>query len=111
MNASCNGCGKDMPTEPREFRLTRKAEDDLKDIWDYTAINWSNQKAEHYHQTLVDCFFQICSGEKHGRTADHVRQGYRCLACESHFIFYMDRDDHILIVRILHQRMNIGMHL
>ncbi|MDQ0420665.1 plasmid stabilization system protein ParE [Peteryoungia aggregata LMG 23059] len=40
-----------------------------------------------------------------------LKAGYLSLTCGSHFIIYARRKQTIEIIRILHQRMNIGRHL
>ena len=42
-----------------------------------------------------------------GSTVDGIRQGYRCFLLESHVIFYTRDEQAILIVRILHKRMDV----
>ena len=41
-----------------------------------------------------------------GGSVDDIREGYRCFLHESHVIFYIPRRTDILIVRILHKRMD-----
>ncbi|WP_445738954.1 type II toxin-antitoxin system RelE/ParE family toxin [Neorhizobium tunisiense] len=50
-------------------------------------------------------------GERSGRKIDGIKRGYLALAYESHFIVYRETSKTIFIVRVLHQRMNIGRHL
>jgi toxin ParE1/3/4 len=44
-----------------------------------------------------------------GKDYSHVRKGYRCSKVKSHLIFYLAaaNQNHIEIIRILHQRMDL----
>jgi toxin ParE1/3/4 len=46
-----------------------------------------------------------------GRAVDDVRRGYFRYAVGSHLIFYRRSGHMIDIIRILHQRMDVGRHL
>ena len=46
-----------------------------------------------------------------GRDAGRIRPGYRQMETASHTVFYRRIADGILIVRVLHQRMDFERHL
>ena len=46
-----------------------------------------------------------------GNCADDLRPGYRRFAHESHVIFYRDTGCCVLIVGVLHTRMDINQHI
>lgn len=92
------------------FRLTPRAEADLEDIFSYTAARWSFVQAEDYHAGFVTAFEKLGSSERSGRAAD-VPGGYLKYAVGSHLVFYRVSESGIVIVRILHQRMDVERHL
>lgn len=92
------------------FRLTPRAEVDLEDIFAYTARRWSLIQAEDYHAGFVAAFEKLASGERSGGIAD-VSGGYLKYAVGSHLVFYRETGHDIVIVRILHQRMDVERHL
>jgi toxin ParE1/3/4 len=51
-----------------DYILTRKAVDDLSEIWDYTFEVWSEAQADKYYSMLLNSFQEIAerkvSGEK-----------------------------------------------
>lgn len=94
----------------REFRLTPLAERDLEEIWYFTIETWSLEQAEKYHANLLRAFQDIVSGSIEGRGVD-VRRGYRKYEVGSHFIFYRICSFGIEVVRVLHKRMNVSLHL
>jgi toxin ParE1/3/4 len=46
-----------------------------------------------------------------GRDVNHIRPGYRKIETASHSIFYRKAQDGMLIVPVLHQRMDFERHL
>lgn len=93
-----------------EFRLTPLAERDLEDIWYFTVDTWSSEQAEKYHAGLLHAFRELASGNIEGREVD-VRRGYWKYPVGSHFVFYRTQPVGIEVVRVLHKRMNVSLHL
>lgn len=67
-------------------------------------------QAEDYHAGFVAAFEKLGSGERSGRAAD-VPGAYLKYAIGSHLVFYRETESEIIVVRILHQRMDVGRHL
>ena len=67
----------------KKYHLTKKAFEDLSDIWTYTFNNWSEEQADKYYSILTDAITEI--------SADRI--------CSS------------LVIRILHCSMDIKRHL
>ena len=93
-----------------EYRLTPRAERDLEDIWRYTAEQWSVDQAEKYVDGLIDAMEVLAANPSHGRSAARIRPGYRRQNGGAHVIFFKPSDNGILVVRILHQRMDFESH-
>lgn len=93
-----------------EYRLTPRAEQDIEDIWRYTAEQWSVDQAEKYVDGLIDTMETLAANPKSGRSAARIRPGYRRQNAGAHVIFFKPSNDGILVVRILHQRMNFESH-
>ncbi len=89
-----------------EYRLTPAAERDLEGIWVYTAQQWSAKKANHYIDILTTTFSDLAQHPKTAPTCDHIRQGYRRRSVEQHMIYFRITAYGILVVRILHDRMD-----
>jgi len=88
------------------------AQNDLSNIWDYTARTWGVAQAGQYILLIREACEALAEGRKEGRAIDDLRPGYRKLAAGSHFLFFRSTDaGHIDVVRILHQRMDVGKHL
>ena len=94
-----------------EYRLTPRAERDLEEIWRYTAEQWSSEQAETYVDGLIDAMEILAENPSRGRVADDIRKGYRRRNAGAHVIFFKLADDGIVIVRVLHQRMDFDSQL
>lgn len=90
------------------YRISKKAIEDIENIWLYTFQTWSIEQADLYYNLLINEFEYLSSNFDHGRRADHIRQGYRTSKMKSHLIFYRKSDDGVIeIIRILHESMDM----
>ena len=90
------------------YSLTKEAVKDLEEIWFYTFEKWSVEQADRYYNLIMDEIGFIASNPLLGRSIDYIKQGYRSSMVKSHVVFFTMHDDGtILIVRILHQSMDI----
>jgi len=92
------------------YRLRPLAEADLEGIWTYTEERWSPEQADSYVRGLLDAFAGLAAGTKVGRPAD-VREGYSKYVVGSHVIYYVQGEDGIEVVRVLHGRMDVSRHV
>ena len=93
-----------------ELRFTRKAVEDLSDIWRYTVERWSEEQADRYYGLLVaTCRKIAASTVPIGRRYEQIAEGLYGFRVGRYILFYrMESDRIILIVRILHERMDLG---
>ena len=88
-----------------EIRFTRKAVEDLSDIWNYTADMWSEQQANTYYELLIASCRKLAGnpvlfGREYKELGEKVNK---------HIVFYRILDDGIMeVVRILHERMDLS---
>lgn len=94
--------------KPLPFVISKKAVADLEEIWLYTVEKWSADQADRYYNLIFDEINYICRNSNSGKSMEHVRKGYRASKVKSHFIFYRIVNDTIEVIRILHERMDIG---
>jgi toxin ParE1/3/4 len=99
-----------MAARGRQLRLTPLAGSDLEDIWRYTFEHWSFEQANLYHRDLVPTMEALARGDKTGRACT-VRDGYFQYAVGSHLVFWRETNATLDVIRILHQRMDVGRHL
>jgi toxin ParE1/3/4 len=99
-----------MPGRHRAYRLSPRAEADLEEIWLYTFKNWSLEQADIYLNAFVDAFEELAAGQRTGRPVD-IREGYFKHPVGAHFVFYRFTESGLVVIRVLHQSMDVGRHL
>ncbi|MCZ2458619.1 MAG: type II toxin-antitoxin system RelE/ParE family toxin [Chitinophagales bacterium] len=95
------------------YKISVKALEDIENIWLYTFGNWSMEQADRYIDLIFDEIEYLSKNPYTGRNLSHTRKGYRCSKVKSHLIFYrvIENRSDIEIIRVLHQRMDIGNRL
>lgn len=92
------------------YRLTPLAESDLEDIWDFTAETWSVSQAVNYTDDIIDALENLASSAREGRPVV-AREGYLKYLVGRHVIYFQRRETTLVVVRILHQSMDLDRHL
>jgi toxin ParE1/3/4 len=88
--------------------LRQKAIDDLTDIWDYTALAWSENQADKYHKMIKTACKEIATDFEVGRSYNEINDGLFGYRVGKHIIFYQKvPNDEIEVIRILHERMDL----
>lgn len=94
------------------YKLSKLAEEDLMAIAAYSKKHWGKLIAKHYINALHICFESLSRTPQLGKSRDAIKLGYLSMNEGSHVIFYkLTADNHVVIVRILHQRMDFSRHL
>ena len=86
------------------------AEDDIGEIWDYSADRWGPDQADSYTDAIRDVCYALAKGTKRGRPAD-VLPDFQKYLCGSHVVYFLDYTDHLDVIRVLHQRQDAERHL
>ncbi len=94
-----------------DLRLTPTALRDLEDIWIYTAQQWGEAQAAHYLDELDACFKALAASPLSAPICDHIRPGYRRQRVERHTVYYKVENTVVVVVRVLHERMDVLRHL
>ena len=94
-----------------DYRLSSRAESDLAGIADYTVAAFGIEQARRYRNDLSACFEYLAENPRLGRSAESLAPGLRRFEHRSHAIFHAEERHGILIVRILHTRMDDRRHL
>ena len=89
-----------------KFRLSPQALEDLADIWRYTLSEWSIEQADRYIDKLNEAFGQFAQNHYLMRDAGHIRSGYFSFPCGRHVLYGRHEGDVLIIIRILHERMD-----
>jgi toxin ParE1/3/4 len=92
-----------------KFKLSRKAEEDLEEVWLYTLEIGSKEQADRYLSLIFDEIEYVTANPKTGLDFNPIRKNYRYSKVKSHLIFYKHKksEDVIEVIRILHERMDL----
>ena len=93
------------------YTLSQKADYDILYIARTSVQQWGLARAERYILSLHEAFERLAEFPDMGRNADEIRPGYLQMESASHAIFYRKTETGILIVRVLHERMDFTRHL
>jgi toxin ParE1/3/4 len=88
-----------------------KAQADIVDIAAYTLANWGDRQMARYVDNLHERFVGLAKHPEMGRRRDEIGRGYRSIVHGSHIVFYRLEDRNLVIVRVLHGRMNPERHI
>ena len=94
-------------TRMSDYQLSRRAASDLDAIADYTIERFGINQARQYRDELEACFQKLVENPKIGRRAEQLSPGLRRFEHQSHVIFYTRTKSQLLIVRVLHSRMDV----
>ncbi len=86
------------------YCLSPRAQEDLSEIWDYSAERWRFDQADSYLHLLQRAIEAVAADPRKGTSCDEVRAGYRKYPAGSHMLLYRQSQDGIDIVRVLHGR-------
>ena len=91
-----------------EYIISKKALEDINNIWIYTAENWSVVQADRYYNLIIDEIEYIVDNLDMSRDFGKIRKSYRYSKVKSHLIFFKKyKTNEIEVIRILHERMDI----
>ena len=83
------------------FRLTPAAQNDLEDIWLYTAQQWSLQQADRYTDILEDTFERLLFMPEMARERPEFDPPVRIHPSAEHLIIYRVEEEYLVILRVL----------
>lgn len=91
------------------YKISKKAQIDIENIWLYTFETWSIEQADRYFNLILDEIEYLTQNPTSGKDFNHIRKGYYRSKVKSHYIFYRInlKENEIEIIRILHQQMDI----
>lgn len=91
--------------------LSKLADRDLGDIYRYSYERFGEAQAGRYYASLWRCFAFLADHPTIGRIRTEFQPPARSHQHQRHVVFYDIADSHILIVRVLHERMDIDRHM
>lgn len=96
----------------KKLLLTKAARADLRKIYAYTCSEWGELQAGHYLKDLRLAMNRILDGTAAVRPLDSRHRDIFKLRQGRHLIiFQMQANHQVLVVRVLHERMDIDARL
>lgn len=90
-----------------EFRLSLRARADLLDIYTFSDSSFGRYQADAYQAGLQRTFGLLADFPGIGVNSDEIVSGYRRFRFQSHYIFYTEERDHVLIRALIHVRQQL----
>ena len=95
-----------------KYSFTKKAVNDINEIWNYTYEQWSEKQADKYYNELLYKCEMLASNPETGREYFKLFADLRGYKVNKHIIFYRQIDQNsIEVERILHERMDLKTRL
>ncbi len=94
------------------YRLTRKADNDIAHLYEYGILNFGLNQAQSYLLGLYEQFEQLSLSPDIGRNATEFFPDLKRYQYGAQVVFYLpDNESRILIVRVLRKEMDFKRHL
>lgn len=93
------------------FRISNAAKDDIRNIGRYTQNEWGVAQRRRYLDGLNERFITLTAAPEIAAERREFEPPVRIHQYEKHLIVYVIDDNGILIVRVLHQNMDVPRHL
>jgi toxin ParE1/3/4 len=93
-------------TSSREVVISPEARRDIRSILRYTLRDWGIEKRDAYASRLKKSIDELSVFPMIGIARDDVAQGLRTLKSGHHLIYYRLDGESVIIVRVLHERMD-----
>lgn len=90
------------------LELSRKAQSDLDDIRDFSVLHFGVDRAIAYLDAFEATFRRILNFPQIGAPHFALTPATRAIGCQRHCIYYELSGDTVVIVRILHQAMDVA---
>ncbi len=95
----------------RTFKLRRKVDNDLVNIYAFSVQEWGTARAEEYIRDINSVFHQLAGNPSLGREYHHIKSGLRAFNVVSHIVFYKPTSYGVAVIRVLHHAVDVPRHL
>jgi len=95
----------------RHLELTEIARADLKSIRRYSERTWGSDRTTQYMADLRDTMKGLLAGTVISRNRNDLRPGLQMATSGRHRVFFEVDQSRILVLRVLHDRMDYQRHL
>ncbi len=95
----------------RRLDLTEIAREDLKSIRRHSQRTWGPDRTVRYMAELRDIMKGLAAATVVSRNRDDLRPGLHIATSGRHCVFFEVDESRVLVVRVLHDRMDYPRHL
>ncbi|WP_416237369.1 type II toxin-antitoxin system RelE/ParE family toxin [Sulfitobacter sp. F26204] len=95
----------------KALKFRPKARTDLDGIWAYSVENWGTDQAQTYFRGIQRVLDRLIDGTGISLSAENVLERCRKVRVASHVVYFQEDSDEIVVIRILHQRMDVARSL
>ena len=92
------------------YVLSRDADQDVSDIFDYSVQMFGVSQAADDLLSLDACFESLVANPDLGRERNEIRPGLRSVPVGGHVVFYRIDESFLRIVRVLHGSRDLPRH-
>ena len=90
-----------------KLKLSPQAITDLEEIYEFSLTSWGLKRTEAYIDEMYDAMISICENPEIGSIYYFKEGNYRKLNINRHMIFYRFNHMDCIVLRILHERMDL----
>ena len=90
------------------YDFTRRALADLREIARYTRESWGRKQARLYREELELSIQKLALSPGLGRVRANVAPSVRSFPVARHVAFYIESEDGITVLRVLHPSMDVA---
>jgi len=94
-----------------DFRLTPDAKASLLSLALYTQQTWGTEQRRSFLKMSDECFHALAITPMQGKARPEIHHTLRSHPAGKHIVFYIIKQDHIVIANVLHERMEPSRHL
>jgi toxin ParE1/3/4 len=98
-------------TSSLRLYLTPTAKKDFRAILRYTRKTWGERQRAIYARRLTEAMDELTRYPDLGEAREDIPAGMRAKSVAQHVIFYRIDDQMLIVIRILHSRMDAPTHL
>jgi toxin ParE1/3/4 len=95
----------------KRLEFADAARQDIHDIAVYTERTWGVAQRQRYMDEIRTALARLRDGTLPSRMRDDIRVGYRSVSVGRHVVFYRESDEVIVVLRLLHERMDMHRRL
>ena len=80
----------------------------MEGIWLFSRDTWGQEQADRYIGAITATFQKLVDGSVRSRPAESTKPGLRKAQVARHVVFFRDVGEVVEVVRVLHERMDVG---